>query len=43
MEELKWKYYNHALLPKTAPHERVDEEVIRQVKLWKYKGGGYHY
>lgn len=28
MKELKWKYYNHALLPTTAPHEKVDELVI---------------
>lgn len=40
MSELKWFYYNHALLPKTAPHEIVDEEVIKQGKLWKKKWGG---
>lgn len=40
MNELKWFYYNHALLPTTAPHEKVDEEVIKQGKLWKKKWGG---
>lgn len=40
MNELKWFYYNHALLPKTAPHEKVDETVIKQGKLWKYKWAG---
>ena len=40
MSELKWKYYNHALLPTTAPHEQVDETVIKQGKLWKKKWGG---
>ena len=40
MDELKWKYYNHALLPTTAPHEKVDEEVIKQGKLWKKRWGG---
>lgn len=40
MNKLKWKYYNHALLPTTAPHEEVDETVIKQGKLWKKKWGG---
>lgn len=38
--ELKWIYYNHALLPTTAPHEKVDESVVKQGKLWKNKWGG---
>ena len=40
MENLKWKYYNHALLPTTSPHEKVDESVIKQGILWKKKWGG---
>lgn len=40
MNELKWKYYNHALLPTIAPHEKVDELVIIQGKLWRKKWGG---
>ena len=40
MENLKWKYYNHALLPTTAPHEKIDESVIKQGILWKKKWGG---
>lgn len=40
MSELKWKYYNHALLPTTAPHEKVDEMVIKLGKIWKNKWGG---
>lgn len=37
MESLKWRYYNHALLPTTAPHEKIDESVIKQGILWKKK------
>lgn len=40
MESLKWRYYNHALLPTTAPHEKIDESVIKQGILWKKKWGG---
>lgn len=43
MNELKWKYYNHALLPTTAPHEKVDEFIIKSGKILKNKWGGYHY
>lgn len=43
MNDLKWFYYNHALLPTTAPHEEIDEAVIKQGKLWRKKWGGYHY
>lgn len=40
MNKLKWFYYNHALLPTTAPHEQVDETVIKQCKLWRKKWEG---
>ncbi|MBQ8685358.1 MAG: hypothetical protein IJ514_04215 [Clostridia bacterium] len=34
-----WKYYNHAVLPTTAPHERVDTSPIRDGTIWN--GGGW--
>lgn len=40
MKELKWFYYNHALLPTIAPHEKVDETLIKKGKLWKEKWEG---
>ena len=24
-----WKYYNHAAIPSTAPHEKINEEPIK--------------
>ncbi|HPJ01295.1 MAG TPA: hypothetical protein PKU80_00445 [Candidatus Limiplasma sp.] len=38
-QELKWTYYNHALIPTTAPHEAVDEEALKQKGFWKSAGG----
>ncbi len=29
-----WRYYNHALIPTLAPHEKVDSEVVRKRKFW---------
>lgn len=40
MKDIKWKYYNHALLPTTAPHEKVDETLITSGALWKQNRGG---
>lgn len=34
-----WKYYNHALLPETAPSEQVDETVFKDKKFWHTKEG----
>lgn len=35
MGKLKdWRYYNHALLPKCAPHETVDTTLIENDAIW---------
>lgn len=33
-----WKYYNHAAIPTTAPHEEVNLEVIKDKTIWKMDG-----
>lgn len=38
--QTEWKYYNHAVIPKTAPHEEPDLEPINNGTIWKM-GGGY--
>ncbi len=35
-----WKYYNHAAIPTTAPHEPVNLEPIIDGNIWQM-GGGY--
>lgn len=35
-----WKYYKHALLPTSAPHENVDTEKIKNGKIWRGKWKG---
>ena len=30
-----WKYYKHAMIPTTAPHEEIDEEVLKNKQFWK--------
>ena len=35
-----WKYYNHASIPTTAPHEIPDISPITDASIWK-SGGGY--
>ena len=30
----KWRYYNHAVIPTSAPHERVDTTDIENGALW---------
>lgn len=35
-----WKYYNHAMIPTTAPHEEVDLRPIEEGNIWK-NGDGY--
>jgi hypothetical protein len=32
-----WTYYNHALLPNTAPHEEVDITALDEAETWKPK------
>lgn len=36
-----WKYYNHAAMPTTAPHENVDLTPVVSGNIWKIGGGGY--
>lgn len=34
-----WKYYNHAMIPTTAPHEEVDLSPIKDRSIWKTGDG----
>lgn len=34
-----WKYYNHAAIPTTAPHESPDMSPIINGTIWKIEGG----
>lgn len=34
-----WKYYKHALIPTTAPHEEVDAQVISNKQFWRENSG----
>lgn len=34
-----WKYYNHAAIPTTAPHEIPDISPITDGSIWKSGGG----
>lgn len=38
---ISWHYYNHALLPNTAPHEEADAAALDNPETWKPKGGGH--
>jgi hypothetical protein len=38
-QELKWRYYNHAIIPTTAPHETADISALEQKDIWKAFGG----
>mgnify|MGYP003293184542 CR=1 FL=1 len=33
-----WKYYNHAAIPTTAPHEEVNLNPINNKSIWNMKG-----
>lgn len=33
-----WKYYNHAAIPTTAPHEIPDISPITDGSIWKIRG-----
>lgn len=35
-----WKYYNHAAIPTSAPHENVDITPIENGDIWKLGGKG---
>ena len=35
-----WKYYSHAAIPTTPPHEPVNLEPINNGNIWKW--GGYY-
>ena len=35
---MKWKYYNHAAIPTTAPHEEADLEQVKNGEIWKLDG-----
>lgn len=40
MQELcGWKYYNHAMIPTTAPHEVPDLSIIENGNIWKENNG----
>ena len=30
-----WRYYNHAIIPTTLPHEEVDTTLIKNGTVWK--------
>ena len=34
-----WKYYNHAAIPKTAPHDVPDMTPMKDGSIWKIDGG----
>ena len=33
-----WKYYNHATIPTTAPHEIPDLRAVENGDVWKIAG-----
>ena len=33
-----WKYYNHAAIPTTAPHEMPDLRAVEKGDVWKIGG-----
>lgn len=39
MEIKGWKYYNHAVIPSTPPHEVVDMTDVNNGDIWKIDGG----
>lgn len=38
-----WKYYNHAIIPTTAPHKVPDIEAIKDERIWKEAWRGTPY
>lgn len=39
-QEVKWRYYRHAMIPTTAPHEMLNEVPLKRGSLWKSGGRG---
>lgn len=39
MEIKGWRYYNHAVIPTTAPNEKVNMEPLNDGSIWKIGGG----
>lgn len=38
-----WTYYNHAVIPVTAPHKTPQMSPIKDGSIWKIRGGrGLH-
>lgn len=37
-----WEYYNHALVPTTAPHVEPDTSWMKDRKMWRKLAGGKH-
>lgn len=35
---MSWKYYNHAAVPTTAPHENVDLSAVKDGSIWEMEG-----
>ncbi len=40
--EKEWEYYNHALVPTTAPHVTPDTSWMKDRKKWKELAGGHY-
>ncbi len=40
---MNWKYYTHAAVPTTRPHEEADLAPIRDASIWKLPGGGVNH
>lgn len=38
MKILNWKYYNHAVIPTTAPHEEPDLKPVKDGSIWNIEG-----
>lgn len=41
MNTKDWKYYNHAIIPSTEPHEEPVFSDSKKQSIWKIGGGGY--
>ena len=37
---MNWRYYNHALLPTTPPHENAHVKDLESEEIWKDQGFG---
>ena len=34
----EWKYYNHAAVPTTAPHEKINSSALKSGEIWSIEG-----